>query len=474
MNRAAVDGDGRRRPRRGDRQGRPVQRRPCPRSGPRSRPATARRSARGCTSCAATTTATGLQHAYTGDEWIELPGRQRGAAGHGRCRARPAGTLTTEQLDWLDARAATTDRPVIVHGSPPAVDRRPPRRRPLRARPGEQRRARRRRLPPPGDHRLRRRAHPSPPRPADAPERRSPRSRSAASRTSPGRGRSTGCTRAAVLQVVHRMSSPEALALERALSPPVRRLRSGLHRVRARHAGRPLLRHPVAGVTLLAQAAARAAAVPPFRAMAMARMASELESSGRRVLHLEVGQPATGAPRAGPRGGHRPARRRRAARATPTRPVCRRCAGRSPRTTPTGTASTSTRRASSPSPARRPASRSRSSPRSMPVTASACSSPATRATATPCSRSGSSRWPSRSARTPAGRRRRSCSTPPGRCAASSSPRRRTRPARCCRRPSSSRRSPTGAPARGVQLDRRRDLPRDHLHRPGGDDARRHA
>ncbi len=48
-------------------------------------------------------------------------------------------------------------------------------------------------------------------------------------------------------------------------------------------------------MTLLA-AAARAAAVPPFRAMAMARMASELESSGRRVLHLEVGQPATGAP----------------------------------------------------------------------------------------------------------------------------------------------------------------------------------
>jgi aspartate/methionine/tyrosine aminotransferase len=51
----------------------------------------------------------------------------------------------------------------------------------------------------------------------------------------------------------------------------------------------------VADVTLLA-GAARAAAVPPFRAMAMARMASELEASGRRVLHLEVGQPATGAP----------------------------------------------------------------------------------------------------------------------------------------------------------------------------------
>ncbi|MFT3852132.1 MAG: aminotransferase class I/II-fold pyridoxal phosphate-dependent enzyme [Ilumatobacteraceae bacterium] len=44
------------------------------------------------------------------------------------------------------------------------------------------------------------------------------------------------------------------------------------------------------------EAAARAAAVPPFRAMAMAREAVELELSGRRVLHLEVGQPATGAP----------------------------------------------------------------------------------------------------------------------------------------------------------------------------------
>ena len=42
--------------------------------------------------------------------------------------------------------------------------------------------------------------------------------------------------------------------------------------------------------------AARAAAVPPFHAMAMARLASELEASGRDVLHLEVGQPSTGAP----------------------------------------------------------------------------------------------------------------------------------------------------------------------------------
>ncbi|MBI5090438.1 MAG: aminotransferase class I/II-fold pyridoxal phosphate-dependent enzyme [Actinobacteria bacterium] len=42
--------------------------------------------------------------------------------------------------------------------------------------------------------------------------------------------------------------------------------------------------------------AARAAAVPPFHAMAMSRAASEREAAGHEVLHLEVGQPATSAP----------------------------------------------------------------------------------------------------------------------------------------------------------------------------------
>jgi aspartate/methionine/tyrosine aminotransferase len=45
------------------------------------------------------------------------------------------------------------------------------------------------------------------------------------------------------------------------------------------------------------EAAARAAAVPPFHAMAMSREALRLEASGRRVLHLEVGQPSTPLPR---------------------------------------------------------------------------------------------------------------------------------------------------------------------------------
>jgi aspartate/methionine/tyrosine aminotransferase len=43
-------------------------------------------------------------------------------------------------------------------------------------------------------------------------------------------------------------------------------------------------------------AAVRAAAVAPFHAMAMSREASRLEAAGRRVLHLEVGQPSTPLP----------------------------------------------------------------------------------------------------------------------------------------------------------------------------------
>src|SRR5688572_25408428 len=37
--------------------------------------------------------------------------------------------------------------------------------------------------------------------------------------------------------------------------------------------------------------------MPPFHAMAMSRAASELEAAGRRILHLEVGQPSTPLPR---------------------------------------------------------------------------------------------------------------------------------------------------------------------------------
>jgi len=44
------------------------------------------------------------------------------------------------------------------------------------------------------------------------------------------------------------------------------------------------------------EAATRAAGVPPFHAMAMSREAARLEATGRRVLHLEVGQPSTPLP----------------------------------------------------------------------------------------------------------------------------------------------------------------------------------
>jgi len=44
------------------------------------------------------------------------------------------------------------------------------------------------------------------------------------------------------------------------------------------------------------EAAVRAAGVPPFHAMAMSREASTLEAAGRRILHLEVGQPSTPLP----------------------------------------------------------------------------------------------------------------------------------------------------------------------------------
>ncbi len=44
------------------------------------------------------------------------------------------------------------------------------------------------------------------------------------------------------------------------------------------------------------EAAVRAAGVPPFHAMAMSREAAALEATGRRILHLEVGQPATALP----------------------------------------------------------------------------------------------------------------------------------------------------------------------------------
>ncbi len=55
------------------------------------------------------------QHEYAGDEWIELPGIAI-ALLDTVIPERTTGTLSVEQLDWLDAHAAEADRPVFVMG----------------------------------------------------------------------------------------------------------------------------------------------------------------------------------------------------------------------------------------------------------------------------------------------------------------------------------------------------------------------
>ena len=67
--------------------------------------------------------------------------------------------------------------------------------------------------------------------------------------------------------------------------------------------------------------------VPPFMVMDVMAAAARLEAQGRRIIHMEVGQPAAGAPAT--------ARRRGAGRAVsagrsaiPRRSACRRCARR--------------------------------------------------------------------------------------------------------------------------------------------------
>jgi len=55
------------------------------------------------------------QDAYAGDQWIDLPGIAI-ALVDTTIPGATTGTLRTEQLDWLDTQAAGTDRPVIVLG----------------------------------------------------------------------------------------------------------------------------------------------------------------------------------------------------------------------------------------------------------------------------------------------------------------------------------------------------------------------
>lgn len=55
------------------------------------------------------------QTAYAGDQWVDLPGVSV-AMLDTTIPLRTTGSITDDQLEWLDARAAVADRPVIVMG----------------------------------------------------------------------------------------------------------------------------------------------------------------------------------------------------------------------------------------------------------------------------------------------------------------------------------------------------------------------
>lgn len=55
------------------------------------------------------------QDSYAGDQWIDLPGIAI-ALVDTAIPGATTGTLRTEQLDWLDTHAASADRPVVVMG----------------------------------------------------------------------------------------------------------------------------------------------------------------------------------------------------------------------------------------------------------------------------------------------------------------------------------------------------------------------
>ncbi len=55
------------------------------------------------------------QHVYTGDQWIDLPGVSI-ALLDTVLSERTTGAITNSQLQWLDDRSATADRPVMVLG----------------------------------------------------------------------------------------------------------------------------------------------------------------------------------------------------------------------------------------------------------------------------------------------------------------------------------------------------------------------
>ena len=154
------------------------------------------------------------QDAYAGDQWIELPGVTV-ALLDTAIPGATTGMITTEQFEWLDDHAASTDAPVFVMGHHQqwiGGRRRHTQRRLLRTASRRQRCARRG---------LRPRARTS------SPTRPATRTATASGRwPAPGvPSIEVGCTKdfpgtwaeyrvfeGGIMQVVHRMSSPEALA----------------------------------------------------------------------------------------------------------------------------------------------------------------------------------------------------------------------------------------------------------------------
>ena len=171
--------------------------------------------------------------------------------------------------------------------------------------------------------------------------------------------------------------------------------------------------------------------VPPFMVMDVMAAAARLEAQGRRIIHMEVGQPAAGAP-ATAIAAARAALASAPLGYTETLGHWRRCAGASRGPTPNGTASISIRAASSSPPALRPVSCWRFSPPSSRAIASRWRCRAIRLIATSSRRSAASRSGSKPARQRVGRSpAKPCwrSTAARRSRASSSPRRPIRAAR---------------------------------------------
>ena len=101
------------------------------------------------------------QSDYEGDEWIDLPGVVIALIDTVDAD-RVGGTLTADQIDWLDAaRRASTDPVVVMGHHPDVVGRRPAAHDDLDREP-TQRALDDAGRPSPGDRRLHRRAHPSP------------------------------------------------------------------------------------------------------------------------------------------------------------------------------------------------------------------------------------------------------------------------------------------------------------------------